>query len=179
MKTLDTIQKTCKIFKILAKVAMILSFVWAGLALLGAVCAIVWGTGSTVHGENMELIQYLTETSGLNQMLGAMLGDFVLALTDGILFLFAFRYFKSELADGTPFTMSGAARMKKLGIQTIVMPLVAVIIAAVIRSCFGVNQAGNLSDGASVVLGIALILFSLVLRHGAELRETANMEKPE
>ena len=38
MKSLQTIQKTFRVFQILTKIAMILSFVWAGLALLGMLC---------------------------------------------------------------------------------------------------------------------------------------------
>jgi hypothetical protein len=92
-------------------------------------------------------------------------------LTDGFLFFFANRYFKQELADGTPFTLAGARQVKSLGIKTIVMPLVAVIISAVIYECFDLTRPGDWGNGTAVVLGIALILFSLVLRYGAELRE--------
>ena len=51
------------------------------------------------------------------------------------------------------------------------MPLVAVIISAVIYECFDLARPGDWGNGTAVVLGIALILFSLVLRHGAELQE--------
>ena len=51
------------------------------------------------------------------------------------------------------------------------MPLAAVIISAVIYECFGLARPGDWGNGAAVVLGVALILFSLILRHGAELRE--------
>lgn len=135
MKTLESIQKTYKVFETLAKIAMILSFILAGTILIG------------------------------------VLGDFVPALTEGLLFLFAWRYFKQELADGTPFTVSGANQVRNLGIKTIVMPLVAISISAVIYECFGVTRTGNWDNGSAVVLGISLILFSLILRHGAELRE--------
>lgn len=104
-------------------------------------------------------------------MIGKLLSDTVFALTDSILFLFVFRYFRQELAEGTPFTVKGAEQAKSLGIKTIVMPLVAVIISAVIYECIGLNQPADWSNGTAVVLGIALILFSLALRHGVELRE--------
>lgn len=88
-----------------------------------------------------------------------------------MLFLFAWRYFKRELADGAPFTVAGAEQVKSLGIKTIVMPLVAIIISTVIYECFCVTRPGKWDNGTAVVLGIALILFSLIHRHGAELRE--------
>lgn len=171
MKTLESIQKTCKVFKTLAKIAMILSFIWAGITLVGLLCGIAWRTGGSVMGISMENALKLTQAIGLNQMIGTLLADFVFALTDGLLFFFAYRYFKQELADGTPFTLSGAEQVKSLGIKTIVMPLVAAIISAVIYECFGLPHPSDRGNGTAVVLGIALILFSLILRHGAELRE--------
>lgn len=171
MKTLESIQKTYKVFKTLAKIAMILSFVWAGTTLAGLLCGIAWRTSGSVIGISMENALKLTQTVGLNQMIGVLLADFVFALTDSFLFFFANRYFKQELADGTPFTLAGARQVKSLGIKTIVMPLVAVIISAVIYECFDLTRPGDWGNGTAVVLGIALILFSLVLRYGAELRE--------
>ncbi len=171
MKTLKSIQKTCEVFHTLAKIAMILSFIWAGTLLLGVLGGIVWQLGGNIVGFPVEYALELTQTGAVLQMIGVLLGDFVLAVTDSLLFLFAYRYFGQELADGTPFTMAGAERVKSLGIKTIVMPLAAIIISAVIYGCFGVPRLGNWDNGAAVVLGIALILFSLILRHGAELRE--------
>lgn len=172
MKTLASIQKTYSVFKTLAKIAMILSFIWAGTLLLGVLGGIVWQSGGNIVGVPVEYALKLTETGAVLQMIGVLLGDFVPVLTDGLLFLFAYRYLKRELADGTPFTMTGADQVRNLGIKTIVMPLVAIIISAVIYECFGAERPGNWDNDTEIVLGIALILFSLVLRHGAELRES-------
>ncbi len=171
MKSLNTLQKIFQVFKTLSRVAMILSFVVAGLALLGLSCAMVWRSGGTVVGVQLDTLISLTDTSGFNQMIGSLLSDTVFALTDGILFLLAFRYFSAELADGTPFTRSGADHIKRLGIQTIVLPLVGVIVSSVICSCFELPHPEDWSNSGSVSLGIVLILASLVFRYGAELEE--------
>ncbi len=170
MKTLEKIQNICKIFGVLAKIAMILSFVWAGSALILLLCGIAWRIGGNVFGMSMETAFRLTQTDGLNQMIAKLLSGVVCALTDGFLFFFAYSCLQKEQTGGTPFTTKGAERVRSLGIKTIVMPLVAVIISAVIYECFGVKSLDDLGNGADVVLGIALILFSLVLQHGAELR---------
>lgn len=169
MKNLITIQKTFKVFKTLSKVAMILAFVTCGLTLIGLLCGMVWYHGGKVYGADMEMMMKLTEVSGLFPMIGVLLSDSVFALTDGLLFLFAWRYFKTEQADGTPFTHSGADQIRSLGIKTIVMPLVAVIISTVIYRCFGMTNAPDWSNAVSVVLGIVLILASLVFHYGADL----------
>lgn len=58
-----------------------------------------------------------------------------------------------------------------MGVKTIVMPLVAIVVSAIIYACFGLELTEKFGNGASVLLGVALILVSLILRHGAELRE--------
>ena len=174
MKSLQTIQKTFRVFQTLTKVFMVLSFVWAGLSALGLLCGIVWYNGGSVVGADQGMLLALTETGGLTEMIAVLLVDVILALTDGTLLAFALHYFKAEQADGTPFTKRGAVRIRRLGIRTIVLPLVAVILAAVVAVIFDLPQGvgadwGNLT---SMSMGIALILASLVFQYGAELEET-------
>lgn len=178
MKSLQKIQKVFKVFQIITKIAMILSFVWAGLASLGMLCGQVWYLGGTVIGASQDAMLSLTVTDGLPEMIGVLFTDAVFAVIDGILLIYALRYFKAEQADGTPFTMRGAELLKRLGIQTIVLPLVASILAAIVCEIFGVSQSaahdwGNLN---SLALGITLILASLIFRYGAELEEKRSLQ---
>lgn len=173
MKSLQPIQKTFRVFQILTKIAMILSFIWAGLAALGLLCGIVWYNGGTVIGADQEMMYSLTVTGGLTEMICVLLVDTILALTDGTLLAFALRYFKAEQADGTPFTKRGADQILRLGIRTIVLPLAAAILSAIVCELFGSLQSvsrdwGNLN---SLTMGIVLILASLIFRYGAELEE--------
>ena len=80
MKSLQTIQKTFRVFQILSKIAMILSFVWAGLAALGLLCGVVWYSGGNVFGANQELLLTMTVTGGLTEMIGVLLVDFILSI---------------------------------------------------------------------------------------------------
>ena len=171
MNSLTAIQKTFRVFRVLAKVAMILSFVWAGLTALGLLCGAVWYSGGTVIGADQETLLSLTAADSLNQLVGALLTETVLALTDGTLFLFAFRYFKQEQADGTPFTRGGAEQIRRLGIRTIVLPLVAAILSAVFCKLFAVTEPPDWSNLPSLTMGLVLILASLVFRYGAELEK--------
>ena len=168
MNTLATIQKTFNIFRILTKVGAILSFVWAGLCALGLLCCMVWTSGGSVTGADRELLQTLTATGSLNQMTAVLLSDLIFALTDGKLLLLACRYFRQEQLDGTPFTTGGADRIRSLGIRTIVLPLVAVILSAVICQMLGAPQPDQ-GNAFSVSTGIVLILASLIFRYGAQL----------
>lgn len=179
MKNLQTIQKIFRIFRNLAKVFLILAFVWAGLAGVGLLCGVVWYSGGSVVGGSLEIMERLLETGSLKQMLGVLLTDIVYALTEGILLLYAYRYLKKEVADGTPFTESGAEQIKRLGIRTIVLPLVAVILNAVFYEVFDVSQALRTDSGnlPSLVMGVVLILVSLVFRYGAELEQSVKKEE--
>ena len=144
MKSLGIIQKTFRVFQILTKIAMILSFIWAGLAALGLLCGVVWYCGGSVIGVYRELLYTLTVTNGLTEMISVLLVDAIVALTDGVLLTFAYRYLKAEQADGTPFTHRGADQIKGLGIRTIVLPLVSAILIAVVYAAFDLPQkAGN------------------------------------
>ena len=184
MKSLTTIQKTFRVFQVLSKIGMVLSFIWAGLAGLGLMCGMVWRHGGTVVGISRELLYELTVTGGLTEMIGVLLIDMILALTDGILLVFAMRYFKMEQADGTPFTQRGADRLMRLGVLVIVLPLVAAILSAIAYKCLSLTQNAvrDWENLSSIAMGIVLILASLIFRYGAEL-ETKHasdcMKKPE
>ena len=173
MKTLQTIQKTCKVFQTLTKIAMILCFVGSGLLLLGLICGIVISSTGAVIAGNMETLYRLTSSASFFEMVGSLLAEFVVTLTDALLFFHAWKYFSAEQADGTPFSRRGADMMKRLGILLIVLPAVSAILAWGICTIFSVPQvkAPDLGSEASIVLGIMLILVSVILHYGAELEE--------
>ena len=105
----------------------------------------------------------------LGEALAVLLSELILLVTDAILLAFAGRYFKTEQAEGTPFTENGANLIRMLGIHCIWMPIVSVVIASVIMVCLGVEKGGDVSNLPSVVTGIVLILASLIFRYGAAL----------
>ena len=170
MKSLQTIQKTCKVFQTLTKIVMILCFVGSGLLLLGLICGIVISSAGAVVSGGVETLYKLTASASFYEMTGTLLAEFVLVLTDALLFTYAYKYLSQELKDGTPFTEMGAIMVRKLGIKLIVMPIVAAVIAATIYASFGIDTA-EIDNGASTILGIILILVSLVLFYGAELEQ--------
>lgn len=179
MKNLQTIQKTFKIFGILSKVAMILSFVGAGAAAVGPLIGIVMYNGGNVYNIFGEKIIRFTKTSELTEMIGVMLADFILALSDGILFLLAMRYFNAEQADGTPFTVNGAERIKRLGIQSLVIPPVAFILSSIVYQIFNITKRSEWGNGATFIIGIVLILVSMIFHYGAELEKNNKGESDE
>ena len=169
MKSLQTIQKTFRVFQILTRIAFVLSIVGAVFCALGAACAMTWYHGGHVFSLFGQPVPAFAEGVGLQQAYAAMLSDLVCLTADAILLGLAGLYFKAEQADGTPFTENGADRLRRLGIHCIWLPIVAVVIAAVITACLGVEKGGDFSNLPSVVTGIVLILASVIFRYGAEL----------
>ena len=173
MKTLQIIQKTCKVFQILTKIAMILCFVGSGLLLLGLVSGIVISSTGAVVSGGVETLYMLTASVSFYEMVGTLLTEVVLTLTDALLFLHAYRYFNVEQKDGMPFSHRGADLMKRLGILLIVLPAVGTILVGVLYGIFDLtqNEAADVGNGTSIMMGIMLILVSVILRYGAELEK--------
>ncbi len=174
MKTLETIQKTSKVFYYIIQVFMYLTFVWAGINLVGVICCLIWNStgvpSSYIEGH------LLDPNGGVVKTIGVLLAELVFGISDGFLLLHGTQYLKKELKDGTPFSKEGANELKSLGIKVILHTLVALIIVSIIYACFDLSLEENLSNGAAMIVGLALILGSLVLRHGAELKENNNSE---
>ena len=174
MKSLETVQKTFRIFRTLSKVLAILSFVGVGLLGLAMLCVGIWQIGGIGIGVEEGKLLSLMAVEYPGKMIGELLTDLVLTLADAVLFLYAFRYFSKEQADGTPFTETGADEIKKLGIRVIVLPLVAGIVAAVLCAVFQLPFDSDWSQYNSIFMGIVLILASLIFRYGADLQQKAS-----
>ncbi len=81
------------------------------------------------------------------------------------------RYLKYELADGTPFTARGAARLKTFGILSIVLPIAAAVVSAVIYACLGEEDSGSFSVSVNIGMGVFLLMPALVMRYGAGVEQ--------
>lgn len=171
MEQLQRIQKTFHVFQILTKIAYVFSIVGAVFCAVGALCAFSWYSGGQVFSLFGEPVTMFSSDRAMNEMLAVLLADFVMVTAEAILLSFAGRYLKAEQADGTPFTVTGAEQLKKLGIRCIWLPIVAMVVASVISVSFGVEDLNIDSNLPSLVTGIVLILTSMIFRYGAALEE--------
>ena len=175
MKTLKTIQTLAKIGKILSKIVFVFCIV--GLCLcVAAVCVLSLGAGTMKVGD-VTVDGLIEEHASVNEAT-VYAGIAVVALfcaAEAVQSKCAERYFRNELADGTPFTLRGAKELLRLGILVI-----AVSIGTVVGCEIGLGIASGITpnidrfsagDYGSVGLGIGMILFSLLCRYGAELKQ--------
>ena len=72
MKSLQTIQKTFRVFQILAKLAFVFSIVGASICAVGALCAVTWYSGGTVFTLFGEPVPIFAGGEGLNQTLAVL-----------------------------------------------------------------------------------------------------------
>ncbi|MGN1343412.1 MAG: hypothetical protein ACI4U3_02450 [Traorella sp.] len=168
MKSLSIIQKTCHVFQVLSKIAMIVSFIWAIFCMLGVAAGMVWQNGGRVIGLDQSILFSISNTNGLKEMTIILFTDMIFALCDGILFAYSHYYLKCEQEDGTPFTKRGANCMRHLGIMIIILPCIVNLVMLIIQEIYQVSSI-DLNNSYSVMLGISLIVMSLVLAYGAEL----------
>ncbi len=169
MKTLQTIQKTFGVFKVLAKVAETLCIIGAAVFGVVALCAATQYNGGHVFSLMGEPLKLFADGTNLLQKHVELLSTTFMLIAEAILFGLSHSYLKSELADGTPFTEQGAERLRKLGIRFIWIPIVAIAVSEAVAAWQGVKSIGEIGNLGSAMTGIVLILVSLIFRYGAEL----------
>ena len=183
---LEKIQKVFGVFKILSRVFMIICFVAAGLALVSAILTLVSGENTPIMkigGVSIYLPVFFetNETAlGSEKACWVMAAGFVAAACEGILLAFANRYFTIEQKEGTPFTENGAKLTLRLGITAIVLSVVSAATQGVIYELLKYSElVEEFSNSWGVTLGVTLILFSLIIRYGADLEKNREKEKLE
>lgn len=175
MKTLNTIQILSKIGKILSKIIYICCIIGTVGCAIGMASLPFADTGVLKIG-GVTIYGLIVNRAGidLNSLYSLMTGAMIVCIGQAVTAKFAEGYFAHELTAGTPFTLSGAKELFRLGIVTICVPLgsliLAQIISAIVAELIGCGEAFKLDGGDSVALGVMFIFMSLLCRYGAELQ---------
>lgn len=184
MTKLDVIQKVFAVFKIIARIGMIVCYVVGGLALASGIIYLSNGEmmlfkvgGTTIYLPFV--YQFGADAVGDPKIGWTMVFGGVGALFEGILLTLAHRYFTIEQKEGTPFTENSAKALLTLGILSIV---VSVIENSLKLGIIKLMELPNFTEDFygiwGVALGICLILFSLVAKYGADLEYKIKTDKP-
>lgn len=166
MSNLEKIQKGMRVLQTLSKIILILAIVGTALTAIGA--ALV---ASDVLSPENRFLHFLSAAAEITkgQLIGTLLAAATSLLFGGIFTAFVYRYFTTELKEGTPFTNAGADRIKQLGIIQIVLAAVSAAITDGIYEKINLSDWRRFDDAGSITLGICLILIAAVVRYGAEL----------
>ena len=171
-KTLGAIQTLAKIGRIISKVVFILCVVGASLCVVGLISLIA--IPQTLEIGDVTLHSLIEDKAGMTVggMYSAVTVGIILAAGEAVVAKFAEIYFRHEIADGNPFTFTGARELLRLGIITAAVSLGTAVAAGIAQSIFGIF-VDNLPDfsieiGGSLGYALAFIILSLVFKYGAE-----------
>lgn len=183
MNALNRIQTLSKIGKILSKIAWILSIIGFCGCIIGLLSLNI-GNGGPLKLGGVTLHGLISEEYGFNvkSSTAVLSGWLIVCAGKAVLAKFAEVFFKNELNAETPFTLTGAKELLRLGILTLAIPtgckVAGSIVEGIVAGFMQVEKAAALDlyfdHEASITLGIMLILGSLLCRYGAELREHAH-----
>lgn len=175
MKTLETIQTLAKIGKILSCIAFIFACIGFGGSVVGALSA-AFGGGFAIKLGGVTIYDLFggARYSELEGVCAALLGWMIVCAGEAVVAKFAELYFKRELAADTPFALSGAKELTRLGILTLAVPTGCTVLAAVVSgiaaSFLRASEAMDVhfGNGASIALGVMSLAAALLCRLGAE-----------
>ena len=174
-KTLSTIQKLANVGRVLSKIVFIFSLIGAIGCAAGILSVKLLPESIQLGKTTIQGLVELTDELTPAVAYAAMLTAGILCAGEAVLAKIAERYFKRELADGTPFTFDGAQALMRLGICAIVIPIAAKIAAeiaaVVLEHALDGADTFEVGDPVSVGLGIMMIVAGLLCKHGAELRQ--------
>lgn len=173
---LATIQKISKIGKILSKIVFIFCIIGCVGCLVGIVGVAVGAQVVFSAGGNLQAIILAESGMAMGDVYGAMVVGALMSAGEIVVSWFGMQYFKRELEAGTPFTYEGSRELQRLGILSIVVPLVTALIAGIAYGILVAVLGGGAKDidmelGGSVSTGVMLLVMALLCRLGAHQQQ--------
>ena len=166
MNNLEKIQKGIKILQIITKIILLLTTLSTTLTLV----ILVLVKTNVLSMEN-KLFVLLSITSLLTkkQFISILLATIVSLLFSNIFIAFVYHYCCKELKEETPFTNTGAKRIRQIGIIQIVLSLLSGAITDGIYEKIDLKDWNRFDNTDNIIFGICLILISFAIYYGAEL----------
>ena len=168
MESLDRIQKTVHIVKIIALVCMIAALVLSVVQLAVSTCMLVPSLAAKT-----QLVQWIEDAdlgyTG-SQAGGTFRTSGLSTLLNAVVLGFAWFCLKREEDEGTPFTTAGAGRLRSLGLLVSVAQLAIAAFSSSLGQKFQLLDVEGLSL-PGLLLGFFLVLGAMVLQYGAELED--------
>lgn len=181
MNTLKTIQTLSKIGKIISKIIFIFCLIGGISCIVGIISLAVIPDGFKLGGVAIHSMIEKNAEISMGTCYTAMAVGIVLCAGEAVLCKLAEKYFKNELAAGTPFTFDGAKELMWLGICTICIPIGTAVISGIIYGIMSSIFSGvadySFSNATSVGLGVMFIVMSLLCRYGAETTQNEGVSQ--
>ncbi|MBO4862544.1 MAG: hypothetical protein J5535_06580 [Firmicutes bacterium] len=146
----------------------------AAVLAVASIAACVAGIFITVKGI-IELVHLIASGSAVRAAVAPVVTELAEGLVLGVHYFFVSKFFIHSLKHGVPFTHEGAREILILGLESILLPILAWIVSAV---AYAGIKTPLMVMGISVyeiVLGFALILASYVVDYGTEKIELGHI----
>ncbi len=167
LSKLQTLYKIAKVLSMIVFVCSIIGFVCCLLS-----CLLIGIVGDEIVASIME---FADEALNKEEAICALIGSIISCGSEIAISYFAYRYFKNELNDGTPFTIRGSKELLRLGCLTIVVSFVSMCVIAIVYLVYnainGFDTRVTIESGPSIGLGITFIIISLIYRCVIEKEE--------
>lgn len=175
-KSLSTIQSLAKLGKVLSNIVFVASIVFTVICGLTALL-IYLGLQETVNFNGVDIHGLVENASGYSttELFSIAISGFFSSLFEAILSKTAAKYFKTQISAATPFTTTCAKGMKRLGILTIILPLVGIILGIAASGLLidfnpdNIPSYTDFSGSLSISLGIMFIILGVVFKYGTEI----------
>lgn len=173
MKTIEIIQKTSMIGKILSKIVYICCIVGLIGCVVGIIGIIVGDHALSFRGLTLHTLIVEEGGESIGTVWAAIVSGIIICIGEFFVAKLSYNYFRNELEDGTPFTEEGSKEMLRLGIHIIWIPIASSILTSIAKGIIEhifIDVKPLESDvSSSVTLGIMFIIMSLICRYGSEI----------
>lgn len=173
MKTIEIIQKTSMIGKILSKIVYICCIVGLIGCVVGIIGIIVGDYALSFRGLTLHALIVEEGGESIGTVWAAIVSGIIICIAEFFVAKLSYNYFRNELEDGTPFTEEGSKEMLRLGIHIIWIPIATSILTSIAKGIIEhifIDVKPLESDiSSSITLGIMFIIMSLICRYGSEI----------
>ena len=158
--------------------------------MIGAVCVSTIDLSSIINKDAISFVDIPDLNMSKGAIYDALMVGAIGLLCEMYIAKKAVDYFTFELEEGTPFTEEGANKIKKLGINIIVAPIIATVISTICHVIISklMDNVGDIDINyeISLTMGLVFLFLSAVFRYGASLekkgtkkpRKTKKVEEP-
>ena len=180
MKSLHIIQKIFRTGRVLSKSAFVFSVIGFCGCVAGLLSLNLGGRNLIkIGGVTLRGLVDLRHGGNVGAITAALAGGLILCAGEAVLARFAEICFKNEDRAGTPFMLSGAKELTRLGILALTIPAGSSIAGSIVEGIVagGMNVETDallnryFDPAVNIALGVMFLLIALLCRYGAELRQ--------
>ena len=148
--------------------------VLARIMLAASVIACLAGTYITVRSV-VEMIHIFSRGEAERAVLAPVITELAEGIVLGVHYFFVSKFFLHSIRHGVPFTHEGARELKILGLESIILPVLAWVVSAIAYAWIQPPLMVMEISAYEIVLGFALIIASYMTEYGTDKIERGHM----